>query len=217
MTLGLTPEHLELAAAVRGWTQRHCPHDVVRGAVDAGDSGSPHYRVSLAPSLAAQGLFGLHLPEESGGQGFGLPELAVALEETGRAMLPGAYLATVLASAVLAEAPRDPLLAKLLAELADGSLAGTVALGTGLAAQAATGKGLTVTGETGPVLSGPLADLVVAAVSTADGEAWVLLDAADLEVTALDAVDLTRPLAKLRADDVLVSADRILGGIDRAT
>ncbi len=216
MALGLTPEHLELAAAVRGWAQRHCSAEVVRAAVEADDSGTQHYRASLAPSLAGQGLFGLHLPEESGGQGFGLPELAVALEETGRAMLPGAYLATVLASAVLAEAPRDPLLAKLLAELADGSLAGTVALGTGLAAQAATGKGLTVTGETGPVLSGPLADLVVAAVSTEDGEAWVLLDAADLEVTALDAVDLTRPLAKMRADDVLVSADRILGGIDRA-
>jgi 3-oxochol-4-en-24-oyl-CoA dehydrogenase len=215
MALGLTPEHLELAAAVRGWAQRHCPPEVVRAAVDADDSGPQHYRASLAPSLAGQGLFGLHLPEQSGGQGFGLPELAVALEETGRAMLPGAYLATVLTSAVLAEAQPGQLLAKLLAELAEGSLAGTVALGTGLAAQAGTGGGLTVTGQTGPVLSGPLADLVIAAVSTDDGEAWVLLDAADLEVTALDAVDLTRPLANLRAEDVLVSADRILAGLER--
>ena len=29
MALGLTTEHLELAAAVRGWSQRHCPADVV--------------------------------------------------------------------------------------------------------------------------------------------------------------------------------------------
>jgi alkylation response protein AidB-like acyl-CoA dehydrogenase len=220
MALGLTPEHLELAATVRGWAQRHCPADVVRAAVEADDSGAQHYRASLAPSLAGQGLLGLHLPEEAGGQGFGLPELAVALEETGRAMLPGAYLATVLASAVLAEA-LDVLpvlgqqLAKLLAKLADGSLAGTVSLGAGLAAQPRPDGGLTVTGETGPVMAGPLADLVIAAVSTDDGEAWVLLDAADLEVTALDAVDLTRPLANLRADDVLVSADRIMSGLDR--
>jgi alkylation response protein AidB-like acyl-CoA dehydrogenase len=192
----------------------------VRAAVEADDSGAQHYRASLAPSLAGQGLLGLHLPEEAGGQGFGLPELAVALEETGRAMLPGAYLATVLASAVLAEA-LDVLpvlgqqLAKLLAKLADGSLAGTVSLGAGLAAQPRPDGGLTVTGETGPVMAGPLADLVIAAVSTDDGEAWVLLDAADLEVTALDAVDLTRPLANLRADDVLVSADRIMSGLDR--
>jgi len=220
MALGLTPEHLELAATVRGWAQRHCTADVVRNAVEADDSGAQHYRASLAPSLAGQGLLGLHLPEEAGGQGFGLPELAVALEETGRAMLPGAYLATVLASAVLAEALNvlpvlGQQLAKLLAKLADGSLAGTVSLGAGLAAQPGPDGGLTVSGETGPVMAGPLADLVIAAVSTDDGEAWVLLDAADLEVTALDAVDLTRPLANLRADDVLVSADRIMSGLDR--
>ena len=218
MALGLTPEHLELAAAVRGWAQRNCPPDVVRAAVDAEDSGAQHYRASVAPSLAAQGLFGLHLPEEAGGQGFGLPELAVALEETGRALLPGAYLATVLSSAVLAEAAAtgSPL-RKMLTKLADGSVTGTVALGTGLSAQPGPDGGLTLTGESGPVLAGPLADLVVTAAETPDGEAWVLLDAADLEMTPLEAVDLTRPLASLRADDATVSADRILRGLDRTS
>jgi 3-oxochol-4-en-24-oyl-CoA dehydrogenase len=107
MALGLTPEHLELAAAVRGWSQRYCPAEVVRSAVDGSDSGAARYRAELAPSLAGQGLFGLHLPEDAGGQGVGLPELVVAVEETGRALLPGAYLPTVLASAVLAEAGRN--------------------------------------------------------------------------------------------------------------
>ncbi len=218
MALGLTPEHLELAAAVRGWAQRNCPPDVVRAAVDAEDSGAQHYRASVAPSLAAQGLFGLHLPEEAGGQGFGLPELAVALEETGRALLPGAYLATVLSSAVLAEAAAtgSPL-GKMLTKLADGSVTGTVALGTGLSAQPGPDGGLTLTGESGPVLAGPLADLVVTAAETPDGEAWVLLDAADLEMTPLEAVDLARPLASLRADGATVSADRILRGLDRTS
>src|SRR6266849_7880203 len=118
MALGVTPEHLELAAAVRGWSQRHCPAEVLRSAVDGSDSGAAHYRAELAPSLAGQGLFGLHLPEAAGGQGFGLPELAVALEETGRALLPGAFLPTVLASAVLAEPVlAEPVLAEpVLAE-----------------------------------------------------------------------------------------------------
>ncbi|HEX6931479.1 MAG TPA: acyl-CoA dehydrogenase [Streptosporangiaceae bacterium] len=233
MALGLTPEHLELAAAVRGWTQRHCPAGVVRAAVDAGDGGGPHYRSVLAPGLAGQGLLGMHLPEEAGGQGFGLPELAVAVEETGRALLPGGYLATVLASAVVAEAlgadaadaagqAADSPLGKLLARLADGSLAGTVALGTGLTAEPGPDGCLTVSGEAGPVLAGPLADLVVAGARTAagagtgDGEVWVLLDAADLEVTPVDAVDLARPLGTLRADGALVSADRLLTGLNRA-
>jgi alkylation response protein AidB-like acyl-CoA dehydrogenase len=223
MALGLTPEHLELAAAARGWARRHCPADVVRAAVNADDSGAQRYRASLAPSLAEQGLFGLHLPEDSGGQGFGLPELAVALEETGRSLLPGAYLATVLASAVLAEALGASNTAmssppgKLLAKLADGSLTGSVALSAALTAEPGPDGGLTVSGESGPVLAGPLAELVIAAVSTAYGEVWVLLDAADLKVTPIDAVDLARPLATLHADGALVSADRILRGLDRTT
>src|SRR5215470_1663558 len=104
MALGLTPEHLELAAAVRGWAERHCPVDVPRAASGQPDGGGQQYRDTLGPSLAAQGVLGLHLPEKHGGQGYGLPELAVAIEELGRALLPGAFLPTVWASAVLAAA-----------------------------------------------------------------------------------------------------------------
>src|SRR6266702_2402414 len=201
MALGLTPEHLELAAAVRGWSQRHCPADAVRAAADGEDSGAARYRAELAPSLAGQGLLGLHLPEDAGGQGYGLPELAVALEETGRALLPGAFLPTVLASAVLAEMEtgQPPSVggpaAKLIARLADGSLAGAVCLATGLTGIRGADGGLTVSGESGPVLAGSMADVIIAGVGTADGEAWVALDAADLAVSDVAAVDLTRRLA----------------------
>jgi alkylation response protein AidB-like acyl-CoA dehydrogenase len=222
MTLGLTPEHLELAAAVRGWSRRHCPAGVPRAAADGADagSGSGHYRDKLAPALADQGLFGLHLAETDGGQGFGLPELTVAIEELGRALLPGAFLPTVLASAILAEAPGPPVLAssgKLLARLADGSLTATVCLAEGLTATAGQDGGLVVSGSAGPVLAGPMADLVLAGVRTGDGEAWVALDAADLELTTLAALDLTRPLASIRAESVGIAADRVLAGTDRTT
>ena len=82
-----------------------------------------------APGLAEQGILGLHVPEADGGQGYGLPELAVAVEELGRALIPGAFLPTVLASAALIEAGAG---GKLVAGLADGSKAGAVALTTGL-------------------------------------------------------------------------------------
>ena len=45
--------------------------------------------------MAAQGWLGIHLPEEFGGQGFGLFELAVLLEETGWSVVPGPLLPTV--------------------------------------------------------------------------------------------------------------------------
>src|ERR1700685_937543 len=129
MTLGLTEEHLQLAESVAAWAQRHCPPDAVRAAADAPDSGSAHYLASLAAGLAEQGILGLHVPEDRGGQGFGLPELAVALEELGRALVPGACLPTVLASAVLDGAPAaTEVTGKLLAGLADGSACGAVSL-----------------------------------------------------------------------------------------
>ena len=127
MALGLNREHLDLAEAVRGWANRHCPAEAARAAVDGpglrsgepgcegGETGrepggpaaaSAWYRGTLRPRLAEQGLLGLHVPEGLGGQGYGMPELAVALEELGCALVPGGFLPTVLASAVLVAAGR---------------------------------------------------------------------------------------------------------------
>src|SRR5215831_20750687 len=152
MALGLTEEHLQLAETVRGWAQRHCPPETVRAAADGPDSGSARYLETLAPGLAEQGLLGLHVPDEDGGQGYGLPELVVALEELGRALVPGAFLPTVFASAALVAAG---VTGKLVTALADGSKAGAVGLAAGLTATGtsdASDGGLVVEGESGPVL-----------------------------------------------------------------
>src|ERR1700729_1700861 len=150
MTLGLTEEHLQLAEAVAAWARRHCPPEVVRTAADGPDSGSAHYQATLAPGLAEQGLLGLHVPEEDGGQGFGLPELAVALEELGRALVPGAFLPTVFASAAVVAAG---VTGKLVTGLADGSKTGAVGLAAGLTGTESEGD-LVIEGESGPVLGG---------------------------------------------------------------
>ena len=71
--------------------------------------------------MAAQGWLGLHLPEEDGGQGFGLFELAVVLEETGRALVPGPLLPTVATSALVGEAADPAGRARFLPGLIDGS------------------------------------------------------------------------------------------------
>ena len=94
MALGVTEEHLQLAESVRGWAERAGSAELARAAASNGDRGSPGYRDVLAASLAGQGLLGLHVPEDDGGQGYGIAELAVAVEELGRALLPGAFLPT---------------------------------------------------------------------------------------------------------------------------
>jgi alkylation response protein AidB-like acyl-CoA dehydrogenase len=213
MALGLTEEHRDLAETIRNWAQRHCPPEVVRAAADGPDGGSAFYLKSLGPSLAEQGVLGLHLPDEDGGQGYGLPELAVAMEELGRALVPGAFLPTVLASAVLAAAG---VTGKLVAGLADGSKTGAVSLASGLTGSIAAGGALTVDGDAAPVLGAGMADLVIAPVQTRHGETWAAIDASALQITRLDSLDITRPVARVHAEGVIVPAGRLLSGLGRS-
>ena len=218
MALAVTEEHQALAESVRGWAERNAGRQSLRDAVDAADGGGARYTGTVHAALAAQGLLGLHLAEDQGGQGFGLAELTVAVAELGRAMLPGGYLPSVLASAVLAAAGAD---GKLVASLADGTRCGAVALATGISAVQGDGEaggdgGLLLTGSCSPVLGGSLADLVVLPVDGPGGETWVVVDAAELTISALDSLDLTRPVARLEAGGVAVPAERVLTGLDRA-
>src|SRR5690606_14337568 len=122
---GLTEEHEALAASVRGLAERHITAQVVREAVESAEHPR---RPRFWQALADQGLLGLHLPEEYGGQGFGLVEQAVALEELGRALAPGPYVPTVLAAAAIAAYASKEAKAALLPGLADGSRTAAVAL-----------------------------------------------------------------------------------------
>ena len=99
MPIALTEEHEEQRRTAERWLAAHCPPSVPRALLDAEiEELQPVWK-----ELAAQGWPGIHLAEDLGGQGFGLFELAVLLEESGYSLLPGPFLPTVLASAVAAE------------------------------------------------------------------------------------------------------------------
>ncbi len=220
MTLALTEDHLALAESVRGWAGHAAPAKVVRSAVDAEDHGAALYRDTLRPGLAGQGLLGLHLPEALGGQGAGLPELAVAAEELARAMVPGAFLPSALAGAVLASAiARAPdgadtaTLEALVKELAAGTLTAAVALGRGLGWVPGDGGGVVIDGSCGPVTGAGLADLLILPAGQGGAQAWVAVDAGEVTLTPLDSMDLTRPVARVTASRTAVPAGRVLPGL----
>ena len=103
MPMGITDEHLALHDAVKGWAERHCPPSVPRALLDEPAESLPIFWADLA----AQGWIGIHLDEAFGGEGYGIPELAVVLEELGAAGAPGPFLATTLAGAVLQAAGKE--------------------------------------------------------------------------------------------------------------
>ncbi|OAH12907.1 acyl-CoA dehydrogenase [Streptomyces jeddahensis] len=204
MGIGITREQRELAGAVRGWIGRTVPPEEVRKLLDAPPGAGD--RPAYWDALAGQGLLGVHLPAEYGGGGGDLVDLAVVLEEAARAALPGPYLSSVLASAVLHRAGAG----ELVRALACGERIGAVALGTGTMTAVGDEGGYVLDGTAPPVLSGADADLLVLAAASAQGTVWLAADAADLVVRPHDSADPTRPTAEVAADGARVSADRVL-------
>jgi len=227
MSLALTEDHAQLADAVRSWAARTCPPSAVRTAADGDDSGAVFYRDTIRPGLAELGVLGLHVPEADGGQGAGLTELAIAAEELGHALVPGGFVPTVLAAAVLASAG---LSGKVVAALAQGTGNGAVALAAGIQATGRPGEDLVITGSADCVLGAPGADLIILPVRTAAGSpetsppgasalgtfppeadtVWVAVDAENLDIAGAESLDLTRGLGRVTASGVTVPADRQL-------
>ncbi|MEU1491625.1 acyl-CoA dehydrogenase [Streptomyces sp. NPDC005776] len=203
MTIGLTQEHLDLRDAVRAFANRHITEDTLRAAADADKETLPaHWS-----GLAGQGLLGLHLPEEDGGAGYGLVELAVVTEELGRATAPGPFLPTTLASAVLHAAGHRTYLAALAA----GTTLGAVGLGAGTLALARAADGtVTVSGTSELVIGGHLADVFVLPASDGGRTTWLVLPRAAVDTTDVRSHDLTRRSSRVTVRSVPVPATDLL-------
>jgi alkylation response protein AidB-like acyl-CoA dehydrogenase len=213
MSIALGEDREALAAAARRFVAERCPSAVVRAAVDAGTEGE-----ALPPfwdGLAKLGWLGLAVPEADGGEGYGYGELAVVLDELGRAVAPGPVLPTTWAAALVPPALR--------ADLAAGRRVGAVALagtvtgaraddgdrdrdregaggsdGDGAGGAGAGGRdALRLTGVAGPVLCGALADVVVVPVMLAGSERWAVVSGEDVAATPVDPLDATRGLARI--------------------
>ncbi|MBC9712501.1 acyl-CoA dehydrogenase [Streptomyces sp. TRM66268-LWL] len=201
MGIGITQEQRELADAVRGWVGRVVPPEEVRKVLDAPGGGG---RPGFWGALAEQGLLGVHLPEEYGGGGGDLVDLAVVVEEAARGALPGPFLANSLASAVLHRCGER----ELAAALAGGERIGAVALGAGTLTFVRDDEGHLLDGEAPPVLSGGEADLLLLPAQGAEGVRWFAVDAAELSVRTQESADPTRPTAEVKA---VAARGRLIG------
>ncbi|GAB3983674.1 acyl-CoA dehydrogenase family protein [Actinoallomurus acanthiterrae] len=186
----------DLRATVRAFLAQECPPTAVRRLM----ADPTAHDAALWGRLAAElGLTGLAVPEEHGGAGCGLTELAVVCEEFGRALTPVPFLATAVLAAY---AVRD---GRLLAGIADGSLIATVVLDGDL-----TADGGRLTGTAPYVLDGHLADVIVCGA----GDGVYAVRGVDVARTPYVTLDQTRRLARLRFDGA--RAERIDGDLTRA-
>ena len=201
MGIALTDDHRELAEVARAFLTSQKARWAARSLLDAADESRPPFW----QNLVELGWLGLHVEEEHGGSGFGLPELVVVVEELGRAVAPGPFVPTVIASAVVAKNGSAEQKSRLLPGLIDG----TVTAGIGLGGQVQLKDGV-ADGDAGIVLGAGLAELLLIAA----GEDLLLLERgrAGVSVEVPDNFDPTRRSGRVRLDHVSVSADDVLAG-----
>jgi alkylation response protein AidB-like acyl-CoA dehydrogenase len=163
---------------------------------------------------------GLALPEEWGGQGLGIVDLAVLFEEMGYALAPSPLLSTTVTGLALATNGTDEQRERWLRPLASGGARGTIALfdaGTpatigGFEMEArADGDRVVLDGEKVLVLDATTADYLLDA--TSDGRRHLVeRDADGVTVSAEKSIDPTRRLYSVRFDGVRVGPEATLDG-----
>lgn len=209
MSIAITPEHYELADSVRSLVARVAPSEVLHAALESPVENPPPYW----QAAAEQGLQGVHLAESVGGQGFGILELAVVLAEFGYGAVPGPFVPSAIASALIAA--HDPQ-AKVLAELATGAAIAAYALDSGLTATR-HGDVLVIRGEVRAVPAAAQASVLVLPAAIESRDEWVVLRNDQLEIEAVKSLDPLRPIAHVRANAVDVSDDALLSNLTMTT
>src|SRR3981081_4072884 len=103
MALAITDDHRELAEVAKSMVAgRGGVANARRILLDADEPGRWWENDALWKEIVATGWLGLHVGEAFGGQGYGLPELTIVLEQLGRAAIGGPFPPPVAGSAVLA-------------------------------------------------------------------------------------------------------------------
>ena len=104
MPLAITEDHRALADVAKAMVVgRSGTAGARRILLDREAGGRWWAEDGLWKEIVSTGWLGLHVEEAFGGQGYGLAELTIVLEQLGRAAIGGPFLPTVAASAVIAE------------------------------------------------------------------------------------------------------------------
>ncbi|BBZ63045.1 acyl-CoA dehydrogenase [Mycolicibacterium monacense] len=208
MPIAITEEHNDLADSVRSLVARVAPSEVLHDALENPIPNPPPFW----RAAAEQGLQGVHLPESVGGQGFGILELAIVLAEFGYGAVPGPFVPSAIAGALIAAHDPD---AKVLSGLASGDVIAAYAIDSGLTATR-HGDGLVIRGEVRAVPAAAQASVLVLPVAIDSSDEWVVLDAGQLEIEPVASIDPLRPVAHVRANAVDVADDRVLSNLTPA-
>ena len=188
MNFDFTDDQHEIKRTARDLLTKRSTWEKVREAAEGG-----RYDLDLWRELGELGWPGIAITEEHGGQGLGVVELVILLEELGFACAATPFLGTALAGLAIQSAGSPEQQARWLPGLASGELRGAL-------------------GAPGLIPDGDGADVLV--LVTADG--MRLVDSGQAGAQAVDAIDPTRRHASV-TDAVAQGGESLPGDIELAT
>jgi acyl-CoA dehydrogenase len=229
MSLVLNEDQLMFRDAAKRFASERAPISQLRTLRDSNDAIG--FRRDVWKEMAEMGWAGVLVPEEFGGVGFGYVGAGLIAEEIGRNLSSTPFLSTaILGVTALLKGGSTAQKQALLPAIASGELIVAFASDErvrhapfSIATRAVSGGGkYKLSGKKLHVLDGHVADrLIVAArtsgdVESRDGITLFLVDpkAAGVTITRIHAVD-SRNVAAIELHDVTVSADDVLGSVDK--
>jgi alkylation response protein AidB-like acyl-CoA dehydrogenase len=188
----------------------------------ASEDGYPR---ELYAEIAKLGWCGLVVPEEFGGAGLGMLDMAMILEEGGYAAMPGPFLfSSALAAGALKLGGSDQLNSKWLTAIAEGKAIGTVAVVESAgsidtrdikAVATKDGAGWRLDGAKMFVPYANIADFIVVAAKNDAGEICLFVvetKSPGVTIRSLKNLDLTRRVSSVELNRA--PADQLVGGAD---
>ncbi len=189
MRFALNPEQIAFRDTARAFLANRVR---VRELIELPGAHDP----ALFKEIAGLGWLGVGAPAAAGGQGLSFVETALLAEETGRTLLPGPFLGTLIA----VEAAPTP--ASLLAGLVSGDLSAGVQIPTGRPGLRLVRNRLR--GAEPLVQCAAVADVLLVVGTTSDGPAPFFVRSSETAIEPVESADLTRPVAHVRFDGARV-------------
>ncbi|WP_121251153.1 acyl-CoA dehydrogenase [Nocardioides ferulae] len=184
MSIGISEEHVELAASLRKWAAAAAGAAAARDAENDPETGFGQ----VWKGVVEMGLPGIGLPEAVGGGGGSVLDVAVALEACAHELLPGPLLGVTVAGALLGETPGLGERITAGAHLAIGP-SPTLRL-----------DGDRLVGTVEIVWDAPAAELLLLGATGEQGERWFVLPGDAAITTPHPVRDLTRRTGSVRVD-----------------
>jgi alkylation response protein AidB-like acyl-CoA dehydrogenase len=171
MDFDFTDEQREIKSTAREFIGSRFKPEKVR---ELAESDSP-YDDAIWKEMCDLGWTGIAISEENGGQGLGVVELIILLEELGRACAPAPFIANAFAGALIETAGSDEQKSKWLPGIASGEARGAATL---------TGPGETP-------IAGAAKGAAVLVLDDGEQKAKIA-EASEVELEKIDMIDSTR-------------------------